>query len=56
MTGRLMDARTIRTELGVTRWTAAALMRQLPKVVVPGIRKTWIRRRDLERLLEQSVR
>jgi hypothetical protein len=52
--GRLLDAAAISRELGVTRAAAEAMMRHLPKVLVPGLRKVWVRRDDLDRLLAES--
>lgn len=54
--GKLMDLKTICDELGVTRSAGEALMRRLPKVEVDGLRKVYVRRADLERLLEESTR
>lgn len=51
----LLDCRGIRDELGVSRAAAEAIMRQLPKVVVPGLRKVYVRREDVLRLVEQST-
>jgi hypothetical protein len=52
--GRLLDAAAIVREYGITRASAEALMRRLPKVTVDGIRKVWVRRDDLDRLLADS--
>lgn len=43
-------------ELGVKRATAERFMRKLPTVEVDGIRKVFVRRDDVHRLLEESVR
>jgi len=51
----LVDARGLRDELGVTRAAADAIMRQLPTVVIPGLRKTYCRRSDVEALLERHT-
>ena len=48
----LLDARHLQAELGVTRAAAEAIMRRLPVVQVPGLRKTYVqplRRRRLPR-------
>ena len=50
---KLVDCRGIEQELGVKRATAEAIMRQLPKVQVPGLRKTFVRREDVLRLLDE---
>jgi hypothetical protein len=52
---RLLDCRGIRDELGVSRAAAEAIMRQLPKVVVPGLRKVYVRREDVLRLVNRST-
>lgn len=50
-----MDCATIARELGVSRSVAEAMMRQLPKVRVPDVRKVWVRRADVERLLSENT-
>lgn len=50
---QLLDCRGIQRELDVKRATAEAIMRQLPKVVVPGLRKTYVRREDVLRLVNE---
>ena len=52
--GRLLDAAGIVREYGVTRASAEALMRRVPKVAVPGIRKVWVHRDAIDRLLAES--
>lgn len=50
-----MDASTIMAEYGV-KWNAAnAWMKQLPKVMIPGHSKTYVKRADLERLIEDNT-
>jgi hypothetical protein len=51
----LLDAKALRAELGVTRAAAEAIMRQLPVVQIPGLRKTYCRRSDVARLLEERT-
>ena len=48
----LLDAKGLQAELGVTRAVAEKLMRQLPVVTFPGIRKVFVRREDVRRYLE----
>ena len=48
----LLDAKGLRAELGVTRAVAEKLMRQLPVVTFPEIRKVYVRRGDVQRYLE----
>jgi len=38
----LLDCRGVRDELGVSRAAAEAIMRLLPKIEVPGLRKTYV--------------
>ncbi len=52
---RLLDARHLAAELGVTRAAAEAIMRRLPVVQVEGLRKVYVRRPDVEALLEAST-
>jgi hypothetical protein len=51
----LLDARHLAAELGVTRAAAEAVMRRLPTVQVPGLRKVYVRRPDVEKLLERCT-
>jgi hypothetical protein len=51
----LLDAKQLRDELGVTRAAAEAIMRQVPAVVIPGLRKSYCRRADVEALLERHT-
>jgi hypothetical protein len=43
----LLDAKHLATELGVTRAAAEAIMRRLPTVQLPGLRKVYCRRSDV---------
>ena len=51
----LLDVKALRAELGVTRAAAEAIMRQLPVVQIPGLRKTYCRRSDVVRLLDERT-
>jgi hypothetical protein len=51
----LLDAKHLATELGVTRAAAEAIMRQLPVVQFEGLRKVYVRRGDVRRLLEERT-
>jgi hypothetical protein len=51
----LLDAKALRAEIGVTRAAAEAIMRQLPTVSIEGLRKTYVRREDVRRYLEQRT-
>lgn len=53
---RLLDCRSLRDELGITRAAAEAIMRQLPVIEPPGLRKIYVRRCDVLRFLEDSIR
>ena len=52
---QLLDVKALRAELGVSRAAAEAIMRQLPTVQLPGLRKVYVRRSDVARLLEEST-
>jgi hypothetical protein len=51
----LLDAKRLQRELGVTRAVAEKLMRQLPVVQFSGIRKVFVRRSDVERLIAERT-
>lgn len=53
---RLLDCRRLRDELGITRAAAEAIMRQLPVIEPPGLRKVYVRRSDVLRFLEDNIR
>jgi hypothetical protein len=53
---QLLDAKHLAAELGVTRAAAEAIMRRLPKVEIDGLRKVFVKRGDVERLLAESTR
>jgi hypothetical protein len=52
----LIDGAGLQRELGVKRSTAEAIMRQLPKQTIPGLRKLYVRRADVQRLLDDTQR
>jgi hypothetical protein len=55
MTGplpELLDAKALQAELGVTRAVAEKIMRQLPVVTFPDVRKTYVKRQDVAALIE----
>ena len=51
----LLDAKTLRMEIGVTRAAAEAIMRQLPIVSIEGLRKVYCQREDVRRYLEERT-
>jgi hypothetical protein len=51
----LLDAKRLQAELGVTRAAAEAVMRRLPVVQFPGVRKVYVKRTDVTRLIEEST-
>jgi hypothetical protein len=51
----LLDAKHLASELGVTRAAAEAIMRRLPVVSIEGLRKTYVRREDVRRYLEERT-
>lgn len=53
---RLLDCKHLREELGITRAAAEAIMRQLPVIEPPGLRKIYVRRGDVLRFLEDNLR
>jgi len=53
---RLLDCRSLRRELGITRAAAEAIMRQLPVIEPPGLRKVYVRRADVQTFLESCLR
>ena len=48
----LLDVKSLRAELGVTRAAAEAIMRRVPIVQIEGLRKTYCRRADVHAYLE----
>jgi len=52
----LLDCAKLARELGITRASAEAIMRRLPKVQPDGLRKTYVRRSDVAAYLERSTR
>jgi hypothetical protein len=51
----LLDAKKLQAELGVSRSVAESLMRRLPLVTFPGVRKVYVRRPDVLDLIEAST-
>jgi hypothetical protein len=51
----LLDAKALQRELGVTRSSAEAIMRRLPVVKIEGLRKTFVRREDVARYIEEHT-
>ena len=51
----LLDAKGLHLELGVTRAAAAAIMRRVPTVIIPGLRKSYCRRADVLALLDAQT-
>ena len=51
----LLDAKGLQAELGVTRAAAEAIMRRLPVVEFPGLRKVYVRRADVAALIDASI-
>lgn len=52
---QLLDCRALMAELGVKRATAEAIMRQLPTFHVDGVRKTFVKRADVARYIEDRT-
>jgi len=51
----LLDSKRLQAELGLTRAVAEKVMRQLPIVTFPDVRKVYVRRSDVARYLEQRT-
>lgn len=51
----LYDAARLSRELGISRRAAEAIMRQVPKQNVPGLRKAYVRGGDVQSLLDGNV-
>jgi hypothetical protein len=51
----LLDVKGVQTELGVTRAAAEAIVRQLDVIAFAGLRKTYVKRSDVEDLLRRST-
>jgi hypothetical protein len=51
----LLDARRLASELGITRAAAEKIMRQLPTIQIPGLRKVFVRRDSVARLLDSCT-
>lgn len=51
----LLDAKRLATELGMTHAAAWSIMEQLPIVQFDGLRKTYVRRRDVLALIEKRT-
>jgi hypothetical protein len=51
----LLDAKALQAELGVTRAAAEAIMRRLPVVQFEDLRKVYVRRPDVTRLIEERT-
>ena len=52
---RLIDNAGLQRELGIKRAAADAIMQRVPKVIIPGVKKVYVKRVDVERLLEEST-
>jgi hypothetical protein len=52
---QLLDAKALIDELGITRAAAEKIMRQIPTVQIPGLRKNYCRRADAQQLLESCT-
>jgi hypothetical protein len=51
----LLDCRRIMEEMGVKRASAEAIMRQVPKVKIRDLDKTFVRRSDVAALIDAST-
>jgi hypothetical protein len=53
---RLVDSRVLQQELGVKRSAAERIMAQCERVQIPGLRKWFVRERDVQDLLSTKER
>ena len=51
----LLDCKALQRELGVSRAVAEKVMRRLPVVVFEDIRKVYVRRQDVARLIGERT-
>jgi uncharacterized protein YjiS (DUF1127 family) len=51
----LLDTAKLARELGVTRAAAEAIMRQVPTVRIPGLRKLYVTRASVVALIERDT-
>ena len=51
----LLDAKALQDELGVKRGAAEKIMTVLPIVTLPGLRKVYVRREDVQRHLDEHT-
>jgi hypothetical protein len=51
----LYDVARLSRELGVTRAAAEAIMRELDKQRIPGLRKVYVRGSDVQRKLDEHL-
>lgn len=51
----LVDSKRLQAELGVSRAVAERIMERLPVVRFEGVRKVYVRRADVEALIESST-
>jgi hypothetical protein len=52
---QLLDAKALQAELGVSRAAAEKIIEALPIVKLPDLRKVYVRRPDVERLLTEHT-
>ncbi len=52
---QLLDAKSLRLELGITRAAAETIIRQLPVVQFADLREVYVRRDDVERLIAERT-
>lgn len=52
---QLLDCRGLRDELGVSRAAAEAIMRSVEILQIEGLRKTFVRREDVRRYLDEHT-
>ncbi len=51
----LVDRKQLAAETGLTRAGVDAIFQTVPVVIIPGVRKVWVRREDVARLLAEHT-
>lgn len=52
---KLIDNAGLQRELGIKRAAADAIMQRVPKVTIPGVKKVYVKRTDVEQLLDDNT-
>lgn len=52
----LIDVRGIQEEMGVKRTVAERIIEQIPKQTIPGVRRLFVRRSDVQKFLDDNLK